>query len=160
MAIGFNDNGLEKFCDMIEAIPRFSPSISVSPPKIDVLPSGRQFSQNKDGGPRKYALVVIEHRNKTKYILEVERPEKVQLSTLIIEFREKRKLSEVELFSEVKGLLKGLINNQGSWRKSQILNHPVLRIVKVKHLSEWRIIDWARVIWENLNLMVEEDYFD
>ena len=75
----------------------------------------------------------------------------------MIEPREKRKLSENELFSEVKGLLYGLINNYGSWQKSQILNHPVLRIVKVKHLSEWRTIDWATVIWENLNFVYEEN---
>ena len=158
VASSFNENCLEEFCNMVEEISKFSPSITVSLPKIDVLPSGRQFSQNEDGGPRKYALVIIEHRNRTKYILEVERPEKGQLSTLIIESREKRKLSEVELFSEVKGLLYGLINNYGSWRKSQILNHPVLRIVKVKHLSEWRIVDWATVIWENLNFVEEENY--
>ncbi|TGE32992.1 Tn7-like element transposition protein TnsE [Desulfosporosinus sp. Sb-LF] len=160
VVIGFNDNGLEQFRGMLEVIARFSPVISVSPPKIDVLPSGRQFSRNEDGGPRKYALVTIEHRNKPKYILEVERPEKVQLSTLIIELRDKRKLSEVELFSEVQGLLHGLINNYGSWRKSQILNHPVLRIVKVKHLSKWSIIDWAAVIWENLNFIEEEDFLE
>lgn len=158
VAVGFNDNGLEEFYSMVEMISRFSSWISVSPPKIDVMPSGRRFSQNEDGGPRKYALVVIEHRNNLKYILEVERPEKVQLSTLIIEPREKTKLSEIELFNEVEGLLYGLINNYGSWRKSQILNHPVLRIVKVKHLSEWRIIDWAAVIWENLNFVEEDDF--
>lgn len=155
---GFNENGLEEFCNMVEVIPWFSTSISVSPPKIDVLPPGKQFSLNEDGGPRKYALVTIEHMNKTKYILEVERPEKVQLSTLIIESREKRKLTEFELINEVKGLLYGLINNYGSWRKIQILNHTVLRIVKVKHLSEWRIIDWANVIWENLNFVEEESF--
>jgi len=75
---------------------------------------------------------------------------------LVIEPRDQKELEDTELYSEViNQLLIGFLSNYGKWKKSQLAYHPTARIIKIKHLSEWTVGDWAMVIYERLNINLE-----
>jgi hypothetical protein len=146
--------GLEPFLNAADYFNNFE-GIEIADHKVDVIPAGKPFSYNEDGGPRKYALVTEKFGKETRYIVEVERLRKIYLSTLIIKPRFKPEFEDQELFEVIGALLVGLIKNYGNWDENQVQNHPKAKIDRVKHLEKWAALDWAIALYNRLGVPEE-----
>lgn len=155
LTVNLPQNGLSSFLQMIKIIPEIDKRLIIASCEIKVLSSRKPFAYLEDGNPRKYAVSTIRLNEKEWYVVEVERLEKTNLSSLIIEPRDKFKFDEVELAGVLSELLNGLLSNYGKWNKSQLLTYPIARISKVKHLDEWTEYDWAWVIYDRLNILID-----
>lgn len=149
--------GLEPFFNAIDYFNNFT-EIAIVDYKVDVVPTGKPFSYNENGGPRKYALVTVKFGKETRYIVEIERLKKVFVSTLIIEPRFKKEFEDQELYEILGRLLVGLIKNYGNWDMNQLQNQPKARIHKVKHLEKWSALDWAITLYNRLGVPEETPY--
>ncbi len=146
--------GLQPFFNAIDYLSKLY-LITVVDYKVDVVPAGKPFSYNENGGPRKYALVTIKAGKETRYIVEIERFKKIYLSTLIIEPRSKKEFEDEELYEILGKLLVGLIRNHGSWNMEQLQNHPKAKIHQVKHLEKWSALEWAIALYNRLGVPEE-----
>ena len=144
------EDGLESFCEMTKILSALDSRTSVSEPKIMVLPAGRSFAYKEDGTHRKVGIVSVGFQDRVSYILEVER--KDYLATLIIQSKTGIAFEEHVLANILNELLTSLVNRYGTWNKKLLGNHSMARINKVKHLEEWTTLDWARVLFDRLNL--------
>lgn len=147
--------GLEPFFNAIDYLNKIDGTIIIINYKVDVMPTGKPFSRNEDGGIRKYALVTVKFGKETRYIIEIERLRKIYLSTLIIESRNKLEFEDQELYEILGGLLVGLIRNYGNWDINLLQNHPKARIYQVKHLEQWSALDWAITLYNRLGVQME-----
>ncbi|PKM78423.1 MAG: hypothetical protein CVU90_02690 [Firmicutes bacterium HGW-Firmicutes-15] len=148
--------GLKPFLDAINKLDILDQSLKILECKVDLLPAGRSFSHNDDGGSRKYAFITVKCDHGKRYIVEVERLKKKYLSSLIIEPKNEQEIDEPGIYEILGKILVGLVNKGGRWNASQLENHPKVRIHHVKHLDKWSALDWAIVIYNRLGIPVEE----
>ncbi len=146
------EDGLEQFCEMVYILRQKDNRLKIYPPKISSIPGDRSFSLKEDGTPRRYALVELQYKKKSYYLLEIERISKIYLATLIIQARSGTCFGNQKLNLIIYNLLKTLIDNKGNWKIRSLTNHEEAKIFRVKHLEEWTSYDWAEVILERLNL--------
>ena len=147
--------GLDLFFNAIDCLNRLDTRLTIFHQRVGVLPVGKKISFNEDGGPRKYALVMVKFDCNTRYIVEVERLRKLNLSTLIIEPRDKAKFEESDLYEIMGEILVGLVKNYGNWDKNQLQNQSKANIHQVKHLDQWAAFDWAIALYNRLSVPSE-----
>lgn len=136
--------GLEDFYKMIKCLEEMHPELRLSMNLVN-LPTGRKFSWLPDGRRRVCALVRVDRAGRrAAYILEIARPDRRSLSTLIVQFAEVENREDEE--KAIHGLLLSLVLNSGNW--------PTERLQEVRH-TKLRHTDtspsrWAKRVYGKL----------
>jgi hypothetical protein len=124
--------GLDEFFEMVTYLEGMYPELHITMSIVN-LPIGRTFSWLPDGRRRICVVVNIKGMGeKPIYILEIARPDRRPLSTLVVAFNKKsssRKTDE----EHIQKLLNGLVFNSGNWLKRQFNE---ISYVKLKHTSK------------------------
>ncbi|ALP37421.1 hypothetical protein ASL14_15750 [Paenibacillus sp. IHB B 3084] len=138
--------GLEEFFQMISMLKEMtSYSIRMS---VVCIPSGRRFSICPNGVRRTCAIVQVTSSIKTKYIVEVARPDDWSISTLILQPLQYISLNEVE--GEIMLLLEGLMRRSGHWESHVIDGGHRFSFEKARHYQSDTPKGWAYRISEKL----------
>lgn len=138
--------GLESFFEMIQVLKEtLSAKISLSVLRI---PHGKRFSLCPNGSRRTCAIVQVIDAASITYIIEIARPDKWSISTLILRPKPQTSLKTME--QNIKLLLEGLVQKGGHWDQYVLDRCSEMVIGKVKHYQS-EIQDWAYRMGEKIN---------
>lgn len=142
--------GLEDFVKAINLIKGKYSSLDISY-SAAMIPDGKKISISYDGERRACGITVIKnYQGKQCCILEVARPDKWPISTLIIwpkqSYQTPDKMEEI-----IKKLLEQLVKDNGHW-KGVSLNkkQDIFQYDKLKHVTNQRPSRWAERIFNKI----------
>lgn len=115
---------------------------------VFLLPIGKRYSICENGIRRTCAVTQITTPLTPKYLIEMARPDKWSISTLLL--TPKKAISVKVIEEEVRSLLEAVVNKGGHWDRFALNMCENLDIEKIKHYQSDDIDAWAQRIMRKI----------
>lgn len=143
-------DGLENFLKALEVVRLLNRKVKIDT-YVYELPVKYGFANLEDGRARNYALVRVDiNYYKSLYLLEIGRPDLIQLSTLLFRARQ-NEFTNSELDDLVRKLLIELVDNKGYWNNDYLKRNPFAKFRKLHHMTNETPKEWGQRILNRLN---------
>lgn len=142
-------NGLTNFFETIDHVAELNPKLSITR-KIYNLPSDFSFCSYKDTKRNVAIIYVVQEDIQPVYIIEVARPDRWAVSTILIQFSPKinnrDKINQILL-----DMINEMITNNGHWQMDKIRQSSDLTFIRVRHFKDdspkTRAIEILQKLW-------------